>query len=183
MFQQFDGYPEQSEYELLTKKTSTNLKIASSYLGIKMISAGILMALAELSGGDAPMSFFMGDVNSGDKKSCLTYYLPDCSVCSGDMKNENTVLYRLLKHGRSSSSDFDLQNSPLSLFIYCSLDEGDQKFSIDASRIFLKGECNLNTFLDAVPSRIITAIASAASFIAFSRRDRLLEISEFYRLH
>ncbi|MBI9108774.1 MAG: hypothetical protein JEZ04_18680 [Spirochaetales bacterium] len=177
VFQQYKAYPEQSEYDDLIKKTSSNLIIAGGYLGIKMISAAILLALAEMSGGDAPMSFFMGEINPADEWSRLTTHLPGTPDCQHERKN---VLYRLLKHGRSNSSDFDLQNSPLSLFIYCSLDEQQQEDCINVSRELIKGERSAHSYMDSIPGRLVKPIAQAASVIAFTRQQRLLEISESF---
>ncbi len=46
------------------------------YLGVKMISAGILLALADLSGGDAPIAYFMGDIDPQNEQSELSSLSP-----------------------------------------------------------------------------------------------------------
>jgi len=178
VFQQFAGYPEQTEYDDLIRKTTSNLMIAGGYLGIKMVSAGILKAVSELSGGDAPMSLFMGDINPEDDWSRLTSHLPEIPACTDERKN---VLYRLIKDGRSSSSNFDLQNSPLSLFIYCSLNDEQQKSCIEVSRAYIRGELLPDIYLESIPGRIVEPIALAASVMVFTRRKRLREIAETYR--
>jgi hypothetical protein len=178
VFQKFAGYPEQSEYDDLLRKTTANLKTAGSYLGIKMISAGVLQAIAELSGGDAPMSLFMGEINPEDEWSQLITHLQAPPVCPEERKD---VLYKLLKHGRAGATQFDLQNSPLSLYIYCSLDDGEQEGGIKKSRAYLKEELTAAHYLESLPGTMVESIAAAASVIVFTRRQRLCELSELYR--
>ena len=178
VFQQFAGYPEKSLYDNLITKTSVNLIIARRYLGIKMISAGLLLALAELTGGDAPMSFFMGEGSCEEEDCLLTSHLPDNPLCTDGKRQKDTVLYRLLKQGRSSSSQFDLQNSPLSLFIYCSISEDRQENLIKVSSDFLKGECSADSYIKIIPGDLVKATARAASYTAFTRKEKLLAIAE-----
>ncbi len=178
VFQQYADYPAADEYESLISRTKINLSIASQYLGIKMISAGILQALAELSGGDTPVSFFMGDINPGKEWCRLTYHLPEIEDCPRIRKIENTKLYQLFKYGRSDSSDFDLQNSPLSLFIYCNIEENRKEQCIDASRDYLNENMSALTYLQNLPEYIVEHIARAASVMAFTRRDKLINIAD-----
>ena len=179
VFQQFGGYPDKEAYEILLKNTSANLAIAAFYLGIKIISAAILLSLAELTGGDAPISFFMGEIDGEDEWSLLTAHLPENTLCS-DNNFEEDIFYKLFKYGRANSSEFDLRNSPLSLFIYCFLDDRQQTICIDSSKKYLKGQLNEMVFLNTVPPYLVESIAKAASVTAFTRRDRLLEISDLF---
>ena len=180
VFQQFSGFPEENVYNTLLERTKQNLQIAREYLGVKMISAGILQALSELSGGDAPVSFFMGDIQPEEEWCSLTYHLPDSDKCLRPEGAEDSILYQLFKYGRSDSSDFDMQNSPLSFFIYCNLDDSMEKDCIDASRSFLNNEMSPLSFLQAIPGVIIKNIALAASVIAFTRRDELKDIAKLF---
>ena len=179
VFQQFGGYPDKEAYDILLKNTSSNLTIAASYLGIKIISAAILLSLAELTGGDIPISFFMGDIDGEDEWSLLTAHLPENTKCS-DNNYEDNILYKLFKYGRANSSEFDLRNSPLSLFIYCFLDDRQHTLCIDSSKKYLKGLLNEMEFLNTVPPYLVESIANAASVTAFTRKDRLLEVASLF---
>ena len=180
VFQQFAGYPKQDEYDKLLERTQANLSISRLYLGIKMISAGILRALADITGGDTPVSFFMGDINYSKERCSLTYYLPEITDCPRVNDPDNSVLYQLFKYGRANSSDFDLQNSPLSLFIYCNIDDDQEMQCINASRDYLKDNMSAQTYLQNIPGYIVAHIARAASFMAFTRREKLAEIADSF---
>ena len=179
VFQQFGGFPDKNAYDILLKNTSSNLTTAGIYLGIKIISAAVLLSLAELTGGDSPISFFMGEIDDEDEWSLLTSHLPENTLCS-DNNYEDDILYKLFKYGRANSSEFDLRNSPLSLFIYCFLDTRQQVLCIDSSKKYLKGEVNEMEFLKTIPPFIVESIAKAASFTAFTRRKRLLDIADLF---
>jgi len=166
VFQQYNGSPEPEEYELILRRVSTNLSTARVYLGIKMISAGLLLALAELTGGDAPMSYFMGDIHPDDDWSHLAAHL---------------TLLRLLEQGRAGSSRFDLQNSPLSLFIYRCMDDPRQAECITLSREYIQGNHNPRDFLDALPAGLVEVIARAAAVMVFTRQEELLKLAEDYQ--
>ena len=180
VFQRYGDFPEEGEYKLLLEHTATNLTTGALYLGIKMVSAAILLALAELSGGDAPISFFMGDINPEDEWSRLSTHLPEAPDDSAGATYKDRVLYRLLETGRSGSSPFDLSNSPLSLFVYRCLSDEEIEQAIKASREFLKGNSEPRSCLNVVPAHLVESIARAAAVMAFTRREKLLEIAEGY---
>lgn len=182
IFQQYAGYPDEKTYKELLSRTKTNLIMASRYLGIKMLSAAILQALAELTGGDVPISFFMGDIMPGKEWCRLTYYLPESENRRENETEDRNSLYSLLKYGRAKSTDFDLQNSPLSAFIYCSMDDENEKKYVDASRSYLNKELTPDAYLQLIPAYIVEKIAHAASVIAFTRRTKLEKISESFKI-
>lgn len=180
VFQRYNEFPPPAEYERLLARVSRNLETARIYLGIKMVSAGILLALAELTGGDAPVSFFMGDIDPDDPDSTLTAYLPDHPPCFDHETRGDATLYRLLEQGRASSSHFDLQNSPLSLFVYRCLTSEEMVRGIEASRSYIREEIDTRAFLGSVPPQLVEAIARAAAVLAFTRKEELLNIAEEY---
>ncbi|MFP4152105.1 MAG: hypothetical protein ACLFR8_06050 [Alkalispirochaeta sp.] len=180
VFNRFRDYPDADTYRQLIERTAFNLAIARRYLGIKMISIAILRALADLTGGDAPVAFFMGDIDPRDDRSSLVSHLPPqpAGCIRGD--DEMNDLFRLLKHGRASSSRFDLQNSPLSLYVHQCLDEDDQLRCIEASKEFLTGARSAEEFLDTVPAHLVAGIARAAGVMAFTRGEQLRDIARRY---
>jgi hypothetical protein len=177
VFNSYDGFPGDDEYAALLERTAFNLRTAGQYLGIKMITAGILLALADLTGGDAPVAFFMGDISPRDEQSDLAAFLPQTPACCGRSDDEEDVIFRLLKHGRASASQFDLKNSPLSLYVYRSLDDDSIRQCVNSSRHFLAGDSSAGEYLESVPNHLTSAIAEAASYLAFTRRGGLLALA------
>jgi hypothetical protein len=178
VFHHFNGYPDDGEYRRLLELTTRNLTIGHRYLGIKLISAGILHALAQLSGGDAPVAFFMGDINAADSRSELAGHLPQKPGDCGRSDDESDDLYRLLAYGRASESRFDLQHSPLSLFVYQCLTDEQLDTAITAAKEMFEDARTPEAFLSDLPGDIVRDIARAAAQLAFTRRDTLMNLAD-----
>jgi hypothetical protein len=171
IFAQYAGAPPDKEYRQMRQRGERNVSTAHEYLGIKLLTAAILEALAEISGGDAPVSLFMGDIGANQKGSRLEDYLPADKPPAG--AHPDKTLHDLLAFGRASASSFDLQNSPLSLFIYMHLGaEGFHNVRGTAKQMF-DGKIAPGAFLDALPGDMIAKIAESCSHMAFTRAGDL----------
>ena len=170
IFAHYKGAPPQDELRRMRKRGERNVGTARAYLGIKVLTAAILEALAEMSGGDAPMSLFMGDIGDRRKGSSLADHLPVGPAADAGL---DATLHGLLAHGRASASSFDLQNSPLSLFIYRHLgDDGFRDRLGDARRMFA-GALSPKGFLATLPGGMVAAIAEGCARMAFTRSREL----------
>ena len=79
-----------------------NIEIARTYLTMKLLSMVILEALAEVSGGDAPLALFMGDVRQADEESTrLEDYLLGVEI--NEAQDQASTVFRLLNDGRASA--------------------------------------------------------------------------------
>jgi len=171
IFCRYKDAPPEQEYNDLVKLAQRNVAVARDYLGIKLLSAALLEALAQLTGGDAPVSLFMGDINALEEGERIEDYLP--AVPSRAEGSIQKTLYDLLAVGRASSSSFDLKNSPLSLFIYASLgDEGYAERLVSAKKMF-EGAVSQRDFLDGFPRDLAAAVAYACGEMAFTRKESL----------
>ncbi|HTP57502.1 MAG TPA: hypothetical protein VMM82_01210, partial [Spirochaetia bacterium] len=106
IFAQYKGSPPDKEYHDMQRHGARNISTACEYLGIKLLTAAILEALGEISGGDAPVSLFMGDIGATRRGSRLEDYLPEEKPATG-LRVDKT-LHDLLAFGRASASSFDL---------------------------------------------------------------------------
>ncbi len=169
----YRGTPPKAEYERRLQFTRQNVMTARQYLGLKLLTQGVLEALAEITGGNAPVSLFMGDVQKEDEtEKRLEDYLPDIGTPASI--DPSSRLYCLLHSGRAGQSDFDLKNSPLTLFIYKSLgDEKSQAGLANAQEMFA-GRMSPLDFLQSIDTPVVGAIAQAAAFMAPTRSDRLM---------
>lgn len=121
IFASFRGFPLDEELDRLTTQARRNLDIGKLYVSAKLLSVSVLAAFAELTGGDAPMSLFMGDLPFRHHISCrLEDYLPTPASLDGC----DIDVYNILAHGRKTESSFDIRQSPLAAYLYSSL--GDE---------------------------------------------------------
>ena len=173
IFCQYLGSPPADEYRTIVDLGHRNVGVAREYLGIKLLTVAVLEALAEISGGDAPISLFMGDINTVEEGGKISDHLPEAKA-EKDRPIEQT-LYNLLALGRASVSSFDLRNSPLSLFIYLRLGtDGFHGRLREAKRMF-DGKLDTTEFLKGFSGELITDVARACGEMAFTRREALRE--------
>jgi hypothetical protein len=171
IFLQYRDAPPGGEYRRMVELARRNVATARDYLGIKLLTAVILEALARVSGGDAPVSLFMGDLGAEEEGDRLTDFLPEPD--SATEIPMDPILHDLLAYGRASSSTFDLQNSPLSLHIYRRT--GSKRFHdclVEAKKM-TSGEMTPETFLKGLPEGLAADIAHACGEMAFTRREAL----------
>ena len=168
--------PSGDAYQQIVERANRNVMVAREYLAIKLLTASILEALALISGGDAPIAYFMGEMQAGTDGPKVEDYLPIGDVePTSDM---DATVHTLLAEGRASDSSFDLKHSPLSLFIYLHLGmEGTRKGLESAKEIFT-GDKPPKELLDAMPAAMIGPIAKACSVMAFTREEALLSYAE-----
>jgi hypothetical protein len=155
---------------------SNNVKIAGEYLSIKILGITIMEALAKATGGDAPLSLFMGDVpREGVSIKRLEYYLPELEDSS--WVDHNSIIYHLLESGRSSDANFDMKNSPLSLFVYKAIPPEQITHYLRHAQDFYRGALSPIDFLKEIDPQIVQPIARASSIMVYTRRQALLQFA------
>jgi hypothetical protein len=172
IFHTFRGVPPEDEFQQMTDLAWQNISTARDYLDIKLVAIAILEALSEITGGDAPLSLFMGDIpREGETVKRLEDFLPSVPA---PRPQDQTALYWLLAAGRASESVFDLKNSPTSLFLYQSLGlEEVQRVLAEAQGMF-DGKLDPRDFLERVDDSLVSAIAEASASMVVTRCEGLL---------
>jgi hypothetical protein len=152
-----------------------NVATARQYLGIKLLAATILEALAEITGGDVPVALFIGGIEGEVREENVHWedYLPD--IPTPPVISETSTLFGLLAFGRASSSSFDMQHSPLSLFLFKSLGWEKVHVLLELAREYYAGKVTARSFLDSVPVDVLYSIVSACAEMAITRREELRE--------
>ncbi|MEE8292211.1 MAG: hypothetical protein V3R80_12070, partial [Candidatus Tectomicrobia bacterium] len=103
IFHSYKGAPDAERFQTMTQQAEKNIVIAYEYLSIKLLSIAILEALAMSTGGDAPVSLFMGSIRAGDEEGIRAEdYLPPIIVAS-DVQH-NPVLSSIFESGRTHKS-------------------------------------------------------------------------------
>ncbi len=182
IFARHRGVPSAAEYAQMERRARRNVTAAREYLGMKLLAAAVLEAFAEASGGDAPISYFMGELDVKEKGGRLEDYLPRrlsrATAVSSARQPLDPTLYKLLAKGRASASRFDLQNSPLALFIGENVGADGVAALLAAARRMFAGDIAPRAFLEKLPGRVAAAVAEACAAMAFARRDPLLAYAQ-----
>jgi len=171
VFGRHGSIPTLARYEELTSRASRNITTARNYLGYKLLAAAMLEALAKASGGDAPVAYFVGNIDSDADEVSLATYLPDNGSCSEE--HAETELFSLLAQGRSSNIFFDLNRSPLACYLFCQLDDAAYRHNQELTWKYCTGDLEAYTYLEQLPASLVTAIAQAVGQVAFTRKDSL----------
>jgi hypothetical protein len=177
IFHSYRGLPDPKTAESLHASSRRNLEVAREYIEAKLLAVGLLDAVAGVSGGDAPMALFMGDLPS-DSTTCETLADHLKGAEPTLPLDEAAPVYRLLKDGRLDESSFDLKNSPLALTLYERFDPGfraerwkeAQEYFAGAREAsdFLRGFGGdfLEDFLGACASMVSTRAAALNAWLA-----------------
>ena len=172
VFNSYKGVPSAVKYSDMVRQTRKNLATSRRYLIIKLLAMAVLEGLAEVTGGDAPLSLFMGDQpRSGVEIERMEDYLPDIPL--PDFIDSNSDLLHLFNEGLSELS-VDLPYSRLSLFVYESLSIEEQDQLYETATAFFSGSLPAEAFIRKVPANLLGPIACASAEMVFTRREKLL---------
>lgn len=176
----FHHYLDEPKHEIYARhvaRTTGNLELAGRYLRAKLYAIAVIEAIAEVSGGDVPIDYFMGAskhfLSRVDLRR-IEQYLPKLPPANDLDEN----LFELLAEGRASESSFDTGPSPIATFLYAACGEAEIMRGIDKARTYWAGGFDGNAFLQALPAKPVAAVARAAGNIVDTRRDRLFALAE-----
>jgi hypothetical protein len=176
VFHAWGDEPKPEVHARRVARTAGNLELAVRYLRAKLYSIALVEAIAELTGGDVPLDYFMGGGKNGvrtDAKKIETY-LPYL----GSAKDLDPPLQRLLAEGRASESSFDTKPSPVGAFLNATVGEAAVMKGVEMAKRWWAGAGDARSFIDAQPARPVAAIARAAANIIDTRRERLFQLAE-----
>ncbi|MBN1150263.1 hypothetical protein JXA84_03460 [candidate division WOR-3 bacterium] len=173
IFHNYSGFPDDEKFGKMSNQAMRNVSIAREYLGVKLLSTGIIEALASSTGGDAPISMFLGDVKQFgyNDEGRAEHYLPE-ALLQENLKY-NYIVLSLLETERPSENIFDMRNSPFSSFIYKKLGKEKCEKNLNLAKLMFKGDINPENFLEKIEAEIVTAFAKSCSEIAITRKEKL----------
>ena len=139
------------------------------YLRAKLLAMTVLAALAERTGGDAPVALFMGDLPGPDY---LTDRLEDFLPTPTRDAEVDEEVFELLAEGRKTESKFDLRNSPLAAFLYGRLGDAGSDAALKHVAHPMDAE-HSQALLGAIPQDALAVIARGCAKIAKTRAAAL----------
>jgi len=174
VFHHYDGEPRDEVFRQMVERAHFNIASGREYLRVKLLAQAILEALAEVSGGDAPLSLFMGDLPQlGESVQRLEDYLP--KIEKPEWLDGSSVVYSLLDSGRSGANPgFDLNTSPLTLHLYKSMPPEELDRVLILARRMFDGQLSAGEFLDCCDHKLVKVVAKASAEMVFTRKNQLL---------
>lgn len=175
IFHHYKGEPTEAEFQQMVERARFNISTGAQYLRVKLLAQAILEALAEVSGGDAPLSLFTGDLpKDGERPLRLEDFLPE--IPTPEWVDPNSVVYTLLAFGRAGEQpEFDLDTSPMSTFVYKMLPPQEIERSLALTREMFAGNINAHDFLGQLDPAVVAPIARASAAMVFTRSQYLMK--------
>jgi hypothetical protein len=196
VFQQYQGIPCNDTLMKLQHQAKKNLDLGRMYVGVKLLALSVLAAFLHLTGGDAPVSFFVGDLSNhfhtdqeqprhgdnDDKHKYKCRLFPNGPMPPTVNKTEmNCTVYKILMDGRRSETSFDIRQSPLAAYLYGCL--GDCQVNNFLTRPHAKWETlhpmtqeTALALLKELPKDCVQTVGNCVKAIAPSRRTALDDV-------
>lgn len=175
VFQQFRGVPSDEELHRLTTNCRRNLEVGKKYVGAKLLSISVLAAFAELTGGDAPISLFMGDLPSRHHTSRrLEDTLPLAS--EKPLKHCDQAVYDILAFGRRSETSFDVRQSPLAAYFYSIMGDCGVEKVLKDIKVHPMDTPTAKALLTTLPRHAVSHVSENMSNVAMSRRELIRKV-------
>ncbi len=177
VFPRFRGRPDDVTWERWTEAARRNIDLSARYLGIKLSTVSILLALAVLSGGDGPISMFMGHLpQRGRRNQRLEDLLEPPAGPLVALPAVDAEVLRLLEQGRRSDSGFDLKHAPLAAYVYSRLGDAgiDALLPLAAAPM---GPREAEGLLQVLPPDLLRDLAGACAAMSDERRGALFQLA------
>jgi hypothetical protein len=173
VFHHYAGYPAPQEFQRLSATAAANIAFAVSFLQLKMTSIAIIEALALQTGGNCPVSMFLGDIRSAfGTPERVEDYLPR----GPDTPGLNAQLLQVLEKGRPEDSRNDLTISPVTAYMYRCMGVDGSAAALALAHQMVNGDLSPAQFLATLPPDMLGSMIDACARIAPSRRDNLVAL-------
>jgi hypothetical protein len=173
IFTSFRGVPNKAEMRDFVQSATLNLNLGRTYVRSELLSVSIVAAFAMLTGGDTPMSFFMGDLPSRNHSADrLADHFPT-TISAERSPNCNLQVYNILKSGRHCETSFDTRNSPLAAFLYAQLGDVGMEEILQKCMFPMTDKTVARNLLSSLPQKALELIGRDIASIAVSRAERI----------
>ena len=171
IFRNYVDHPPQEELARLRARADRNITIAVLYMRTKLFAVTLLECLAKVSGGDVPLSWFMGPNHTGERLEYLFTFPPQTSEPLTDPVEK--AIYDLVVKGRNRTSSFDIRHSPLVTGLIHIMGLQSILSHFDRVEQFIQGTMTAEAFLTSCPIEIVAELADGIAIIAPIRAGRL----------
>ncbi|MEG3859013.1 hypothetical protein [Microcoleus sp. herbarium12] len=171
IFRQFEGYPDDRTYQRWETTAKYNLEVAKLYLGCKLAVIALLEALSSGLGIDVSLTAMMGELPERSAGSLrLENFFPKIQQPCQPRSDLEAEVFNLLEQGRAkSSSNNDLQNSPLATFAVKIVGFDEMRYQCARAKEFFRENSGPDEFISDF-NPIVTEIVVNSILMLFDSR-------------
>ena len=174
VFRQFRGQPDDLTYQKIITQTSHNLEVGRLYLSSKIAAIALLEALSLRFGEDISLATMMGQLPDARVLiPRLSNFLPEVENPYQLETNVEKEVLNLLEKGRTQTSDYDLNNSPLATYIVKVIGFEGVRCQLEAAQDFFTGKISREDFLNSCESELTQAVTAGVSKMFDCRKAAL----------
>jgi hypothetical protein len=174
IFRRHGTTPGDDEFQELLQCAAKNLRCAAEYLRANIAAMLVLEALAELTGGDGPISYFTGASGPGQPQ-ILDLVHQDGYLAESARPALDVEVMRVLKFGRASVNGFDTATSSLVTYFYELLGSAGITELMRRAGEAHAGKPDWKSLLAVLPREVVSDVAMEIARIAVARKDRFSE--------
>lgn len=162
-----------------TELARENIRVGLAYMKCKQLGSGVVLAVAILTGGDAPFPEMIGELVDCDGEdgcklsSDLERLLVDLSIQPNLIIDEK--VFELLRYGREKKSMFDIKTSPISARLYASIGDNGLDECLKFVQLPLDKD-NAKNLLKSIPRDTRNDVLSSFSRISKVRKNLILNL-------
>ncbi|MCU0545289.1 MAG: hypothetical protein MUE44_24470 [Oscillatoriaceae cyanobacterium Prado104] len=149
IFRQFEGCPDDRTYQQWENTAKKNLEIGRLYLGCKLAAIALLESLASGLGADVSLATVMGEnPNLVSESFRLESFFPTIEKPYQPKTALEAEVLNLLENGRAkSSSNTDLENSPLATFMVKIVGFDEMRYQCDRAKELFRENISADDFI------------------------------------
>ena len=172
----FRGVPDEVEMMEFTAAATRNLDLGIIYVQAELLSVSTIAAFALLTGGDAPMSYFVGDLPRSIGSKCNNRVrMMNEYPSPPSLEHCNAQVYDILKSGRNCETNFDTRNSPLAAYLYACLGDARMETIVELLS-FPFDDAVARQLLSRLPRESVELIGHNIATIAVSRAEQIEKV-------
>ncbi len=174
IFRQYGNTPDHDSYQTLIECSKDHLRDSLEYVKAHIVATSVVEALAERSGGDGPLSYFIGAADAGIFQNLAAVDRAP-NVKNSNQPSWNDQVMAELKSKLAGVPRFDHALLPLAAYFYELLGSGGiAELAGHACEVYEKKQ-NWKWFIELLPREAISEVATAMARSAVLRKDRFNE--------
>jgi hypothetical protein len=174
IFQKFDTEPNEKTFSVLSKNAASRVEEAQYYFRLKLISLGILEAIAGTLGKNLGLPVLMGELsNLGSPEERIDRFLSPVQRQSVSTLPIESRLLSLLEANEAEQEAVGLKSSPLTAFLLRAVGFEMLANAWSKTDRFFAGDVPPNELLGLFPLEVVGNISDAVSTLLQRRAKRI----------